>query len=104
MWLDLTTELNLDVLLHSIVSRAMELLDCTVGGLYLYRPDQDALELAVVIGMVDIYADHMAVIASIDRIEKRMVQHEQRWTETEHRLDNCAERVTRLQAFIEFRK
>jgi PAS domain S-box-containing protein len=50
-WLDLTTELNLDVLLHSIVSRAMELLDCTVGGLYLHQPDRDVLELAVIIGM-----------------------------------------------------
>jgi len=51
VWLDLTTELNLDVLLHSIVSRAMELLNCTVGGLYLYHPHRDALELAVIIGM-----------------------------------------------------
>ena len=32
---------------RSVVSRAVELLDGTIGGLYLYRPDQDVLEWAV---------------------------------------------------------
>ena len=48
--LELTSQLDLDTLLHSIVSRAMELLGGTSGGLYLYRPELDALEWAVSIG------------------------------------------------------
>jgi signal transduction histidine kinase/HAMP domain-containing protein len=42
--LKLTAQLNLDTLLHSIVSRAMELLGGTAGGLALYRPERDVLE------------------------------------------------------------
>ncbi len=48
--LDLTSELNLDSLLYSIVSRAIELLGATTGGLYLYRPEDDRLELVVAVG------------------------------------------------------
>ena len=48
--LELTAQLDLDTLLRSIVSRAIKLLGGTEGGLYLYRPDQDVLEWAVVIG------------------------------------------------------
>ncbi len=48
--LELAAELDLDSLLHSIVSRAMELLDGDGGGLYLYRPDRDVLEWVVGIG------------------------------------------------------
>ena len=48
--LSLTTELDLDALLHSIVSHAVELWGCTVGGLYLHRPEEDLLELVVIIG------------------------------------------------------
>ncbi len=48
--LELTAELDLDSLLHSIVSRAMDLLECGEGGLYLYRPDRDVLEWVVGIG------------------------------------------------------
>jgi PAS domain-containing protein len=48
--LELTSQLDLDALLHSIVSRAIELLGGTEGGLYLYRPEQDVLEWAVSIG------------------------------------------------------
>jgi PAS domain S-box-containing protein len=47
MGLELTAELDLDALLRSVVSRAVELLGGTEGGLYLYRPDQDVLEWAV---------------------------------------------------------
>ncbi|MDY7041804.1 MAG: GAF domain-containing protein, partial [Chloroflexota bacterium] len=42
--------LELDTLLHSIVTRAVELLGGTAGGLYLYRPDLDALEWSVASG------------------------------------------------------
>ena len=48
--LSLTTELDLDALLHSIVSHAVELWGCRVGSLYLHRPDKDLLELVVIIG------------------------------------------------------
>lgn len=49
--LELTAELDLDVLLHSIVVRSVELLDGTRGGLYLYRPDRDVLEFIVSTGV-----------------------------------------------------
>lgn len=45
--LELTAQLDLDVLLRSVVSRAVELLGGTEGGLYLYRQEQDVLEWAV---------------------------------------------------------
>jgi PAS domain S-box-containing protein len=48
--LELTAQLDLDTLLHSIASRAIELLQGNSGGLYLYRPEQDVLEWAVAIG------------------------------------------------------
>ncbi len=48
--LEITSQLDLDALLHSIASRAVELLGENVGGLYLYRPERDVLEWAVVIG------------------------------------------------------
>ncbi len=48
--LELTAQLDLDALLYSVVSRAMELLGGTEGGLYLYRAKQDALALTVAIG------------------------------------------------------
>jgi signal transduction histidine kinase len=48
--LELTAELNLDALLRSIVSRAIELMEGTAGGLYLYRPDRDVLEWSVPVG------------------------------------------------------
>lgn len=48
--LELTKELDLDTLLHSVVKRAVELLDGSAGGLYLYRPERDVLEWAVSIG------------------------------------------------------
>lgn len=48
--LELTAHLNLDVLLHSIASRAVEFLGGTKGGLYLYRSDRDVLEWTVGIG------------------------------------------------------
>jgi diguanylate cyclase (GGDEF)-like protein/PAS domain S-box-containing protein len=59
--LDLTTQLDLDVLLHSIVSRAVELLGGTSGGLYLYRPKQDVLEWAMAVG------PHLAPIGAVLR-------------------------------------
>ncbi len=45
--LELTAQLDLDVLLRSVVSRAVELLGGTSGGLYLYRPERDVLEWVV---------------------------------------------------------
>jgi PAS domain S-box-containing protein len=48
--LELSPQSDLDDLLHSIVSRATELLEGTAGGIYLYRPDRDVLEWVVVTG------------------------------------------------------
>ncbi len=48
--LELSTELDLDRLLHSIVSRAMELMHGDAGGLYLYHSDRNVLEWAVRVG------------------------------------------------------
>ncbi len=48
--LDIAAQLDLDALLHSIASQAVELLDGVGGGLYLYRPEQDALEFATTVG------------------------------------------------------
>ena len=48
--LEITAQLNLDTLLHSIVSRAIELLQGTKGGLYLYQAERDVLEWTVAIG------------------------------------------------------
>lgn len=45
--LNLTAQLDLDVLLHDIVVWAVELLHGSMGGFSLYRPHLDALELAV---------------------------------------------------------
>jgi signal transduction histidine kinase len=48
--LELTAQLDVGALLHSIVSRAVELLRGTGGGLYLYRRDRDVLEWSLGIG------------------------------------------------------
>jgi PAS domain S-box-containing protein len=48
--LELTAQLDLDALLHSIVSRAMDLIEGAAGSLYLHRPEQDALEVATAVG------------------------------------------------------
>ena len=48
--LELAAKLNLEDLLHSIVSHAVELLGETSGGLYLYRPELDTLEWTVSVG------------------------------------------------------
>jgi PAS domain S-box-containing protein len=45
--MDITSQLDLDTLLESIVARAMELLGGTEGSLYLYRQDQGVLEWVV---------------------------------------------------------
>jgi PAS domain S-box-containing protein len=45
--LELTAQLDLDALLHSVVLRAAELAGGTEGGLFLHRPDRDVLEWAV---------------------------------------------------------
>ena len=45
--LELTAQLDLDTLLHSVASRAVELLGGVHGGVYLYRPERDLLEWAV---------------------------------------------------------
>jgi GAF domain-containing protein len=48
--MDLVAELDLDVLLHSIVARAVRLLRATSGGLHLYQAAQDLLEWTTVVG------------------------------------------------------
>ncbi len=48
--LELTAELDLDALLESIVSQAIELAGGDYGGLYLYRPERDALEWSMAVG------------------------------------------------------
>jgi diguanylate cyclase (GGDEF)-like protein/PAS domain S-box-containing protein len=50
VWLELTAQLDLDALLLSIVSRAVELLGGISGGIDLYRPERDVLEWAAGIG------------------------------------------------------
>ena len=45
--LELTAQLGLNILLESIVSRAVQLLGGDAGALYLYRADEDVLELAI---------------------------------------------------------
>ncbi len=47
---ELSPQSDLDELLHSIVSRAIELLEGTAGGIYLFRADQDLLEWVVATG------------------------------------------------------
>ncbi len=59
--LAITSQLNLDTLLHSIVSQAVELLGGTMGGLYLYRPERDVLEWATAVG------PHPATVGTIIR-------------------------------------
>ena len=48
--LELAAQLDLEVLLRFIVSRAIELLGVASGGLYLYRPAQDVLEWTITVG------------------------------------------------------
>lgn len=47
--LALTTELDLDTLLHTITTHAIGLLGATAGGLYLYQPEQDVVVSVVMI-------------------------------------------------------
>ncbi|MGD8623736.1 MAG: GAF domain-containing protein [Anaerolineae bacterium] len=48
--LEITAQLDLDVVLHSIVSRAIDLLNANGGGFYLYRPERDVLEWVITVG------------------------------------------------------
>ncbi len=48
--LELTAQLDLGTLLHSIVSRATALLGDVSGGFYLYQPEEDVLEWITSIG------------------------------------------------------
>ncbi|GEM_PF-1103640 len=57
--LELTSQLDLDALFRSIISRAMALVGGESGGLYLYRPDRDVLEWAMTVG------PHLAPIGTI---------------------------------------
>ena len=50
MGLELAAQLDLDALLHSVVSRAAELLGGISGSLYLYQPHRDVLEWHVAVG------------------------------------------------------
>jgi PAS domain S-box-containing protein len=46
---DLMTQLDLESVLHSIASHAVELLSGNGGGLYLYRPERDVLEWSMAV-------------------------------------------------------
>jgi PAS domain S-box-containing protein len=48
--LALATELDVDILLQTIVHRAKELLQAERGAIYLYRPDPGVLELVILMG------------------------------------------------------
>jgi GAF domain-containing protein len=48
--LNLTAQLDLDVLLETIVQQAVELLAADSGGIYIYRPDRNVIEWMVAIG------------------------------------------------------
>jgi PAS domain S-box-containing protein len=48
--LELTAQLDLATLLHSISTRAVELVGGSGGGVYLYRPDKDGLEWTMSVG------------------------------------------------------
>jgi signal transduction histidine kinase len=48
--LDITAELDLDVLLQTLAENALKLLDAPAGGIYLYRPERDVIEWQVVVG------------------------------------------------------
>jgi PAS domain S-box-containing protein len=50
--MEITAELDLSSLLKSVVSRAMELLKATTGGIYLYIPERDVIEWQYSIGPV----------------------------------------------------
>jgi diguanylate cyclase (GGDEF)-like protein/PAS domain S-box-containing protein len=52
--LEVTAQLDLDALLRSIVSRAVELLEGTAGGLDLYQPERDALEWIASMGIAPV--------------------------------------------------
>jgi len=49
--LDVATQLDLDTLLKTILPRAIELLRANAGGLYLYHPERQELELIVQQGL-----------------------------------------------------
>jgi PAS domain S-box-containing protein len=51
MALDVTAQLDLNTLLHSIVARAVELLDSRAGSLSVYRPDSNVLEVMASTGI-----------------------------------------------------
>lgn len=48
--LELTTQLDLNTLLRSVVEKAISLVDGEAGGLYLYHPDRDVLEWSIAVG------------------------------------------------------
>ncbi|MBP8973950.1 MAG: GAF domain-containing protein [Anaerolineae bacterium] len=54
--LELTAQLDLDVVLLELVRGAMRLLNVDGGGLYLYRPDRDVIERVVNVGSAQVPA------------------------------------------------
>ncbi len=48
--LNIAAQLDLDALLDSIASQAIELLKGVAGGLYIYRPERDVLEFVTAVG------------------------------------------------------
>lgn len=61
---ELTAQLDLDVLLESIVAHAVSLMGASRGGLYLYRSEFDAMEWVVAFGF-----EHPLLGAFLDRGE-----------------------------------
>jgi PAS domain S-box-containing protein len=51
--MEITAELDLTSLLKSVVSRAMELLKATTGGIYIYIPERDVIEWRYSVGPVN---------------------------------------------------
>jgi PAS domain S-box-containing protein len=51
--MEITAELDLTSLLNSLVSRAMELLKATTGGIYIYVPERDVIEWKYSVGPVE---------------------------------------------------
>lgn len=51
MTLAITGELELDKLLHAIVSKAVELVEGTAGGLNVYQPEDEVLDFAIHTGL-----------------------------------------------------
>jgi signal transduction histidine kinase/DNA-binding response OmpR family regulator len=52
--LEITSQLELEELFHSVIERAVELIDAKAGLLGLYRPEQDVVEFVECIGIAEL--------------------------------------------------